>query len=121
MISLTVACSVGGPYPIVPKHTGDTPSPVLPNRRYRIITSLVYIRSIYYGPRSTIRSYQLNAVFFNPAVDAVIEPIPELCDDAPAYRPFAWGEFIAARVNDNYADLGAEDTQVSHFRVPAHG
>jgi isopenicillin N synthase-like dioxygenase len=59
--------------------------------------------------------------FFNPAVDAVIEPIPELCDDAPAYRPFAWGEFIAARVSDNYADLGAEDTQVSHFRVPAHG
>jgi len=59
--------------------------------------------------------------FFNPAVDMVIEPIPGLCDDAPAYRPFAWGEFIAARVNDNYADLGAEDTQVSHFRVAAAG
>ena len=59
--------------------------------------------------------------FFNPAVDTLIEPIRELCGGEPAYRPFTWGEFIAARVNDNYADLGAEDTQVSHFRLGAAG
>lgn len=59
--------------------------------------------------------------FFNPQLDAVIEPIVELCDEGPHYRPFTWREFIVARINDNYADLGAEDTQVSHFRVSAAG
>ncbi len=55
--------------------------------------------------------------FYNPELDAVIEPISELGEEGPRYRPFTWREFIQARVDDNYADLGAEDTQASHFRI----
>ncbi|MGH0037177.1 MAG: isopenicillin N synthase family dioxygenase [Myxococcota bacterium] len=55
--------------------------------------------------------------FFNPALDAVIEPIAELAGGAPRYRPFTWREFIRARIDDNYADRGVEDTQASHFRI----
>lgn len=55
--------------------------------------------------------------FFNPAMDAVIEPIADLGDEAPRYRPFTWREFIMARAQDNFADLAAEDTQASHYRI----
>jgi isopenicillin N synthase-like dioxygenase len=55
--------------------------------------------------------------FYNPAIDAVIEPIAELSGEGPRYRPFTWREFIQARIDDNYVDLGAEDTQASHFRI----
>ncbi len=54
--------------------------------------------------------------FLNPAIDAVIEPIAGLDGDA-RYRAFTWREFIQARIDDNYADLGTEDTQASHFRI----
>ncbi len=55
--------------------------------------------------------------FYNPPFDAVIRPIDELCEDGPRYRPFTWREFIQARIDDNFADPGVEDTQVSHFRI----
>ena len=55
--------------------------------------------------------------FYNPEVDAVIEPIAQLSSEGPAYRPYTWREFIVSRMNDNYADLGAADTQISHFRI----
>jgi isopenicillin N synthase-like dioxygenase len=55
--------------------------------------------------------------FANPDRDAIIEPVPELCVDGPHYRPVAWRAFIQARVDDNYADLGAEDTQMAQFRI----
>lgn len=55
--------------------------------------------------------------FYNPALDAIIEPIEELCDEGPRYRPFTWREFIQARIDDNYADLGQDDTQAAHFRI----
>jgi len=55
--------------------------------------------------------------FLNPTFDAVIEPIPELCDGNPQYHPFTWREFGIGRANDNYADLGAEDIQISKYRV----
>ena len=55
--------------------------------------------------------------FLHPSFDAVIEPIPELCEGAPRYRPFTWREFGIARANDNYADLGADDTQISDYRL----
>ena len=44
-------------------------------------------------------------------------PIAQLSSEGPAYRPYTWREFIVARMNDNYADLGAADTQISHFRI----
>ena len=55
--------------------------------------------------------------FFNPQVDAVISPIEELCDGAKHFRPFTWREFIQARIDDNFSDLGQADTQIDHFRV----
>jgi len=55
--------------------------------------------------------------FFNPPNDCVVEPIPDATDGAPRYRPFAFRDFIAARGADNYADLGADDTQISDFRI----
>ena len=55
--------------------------------------------------------------FGNPARDAIIEPLPELCAHGPHYRPVAWRAFIQARVDDNYTDLGADDTQMAQFRI----
>lgn len=55
--------------------------------------------------------------FFNPSHDCVVAPIPDVSDGAPRYRPFAFRDFIAARGADNYADLGADDTQISDFRI----
>ena len=52
-----------------------------------------------------------------PGYPQVIEPISELSDGHPRYRPFTWKEFIQARVDDNFSDLGSEDTQASHFRI----
>lgn len=55
--------------------------------------------------------------FFNPPGNTTLAPLPALTNAPPAYRPFTWKEFIQARVTDNYADLGAPDTQISHYRV----
>ncbi|MFM7126063.1 MAG: 2OG-Fe(II) oxygenase family protein, partial [Actinomycetota bacterium] len=57
--------------------------------------------------------------FANPSRETTVEPVAELCDDGPRYRPFAWREFMAARAYDNFKDLGADDTQVTDFRVGA--
>ncbi|MEE3328935.1 MAG: 2OG-Fe(II) oxygenase family protein [Myxococcota bacterium] len=55
--------------------------------------------------------------FYNPAYTQIIQPIAGLTAEEPRYRPFTWKEFIQARVDDNFADLGSEDTQASHFRI----
>lgn len=55
--------------------------------------------------------------FYNPKRDAVLEPLSALSDDPAVYRPFTWKEFIKARVDDNFADLGTDDTQIDHYRV----
>ncbi len=55
--------------------------------------------------------------FLNPSFDAVIEPIPELCEGPPRYRSFTWREFGIGRASDNYADQGVDDIQISNFRV----
>lgn len=53
--------------------------------------------------------------FANPSGSTLIEPIPELAGDAPRYRPFAWGEFMRGRTDDNYADLGTDDIQIAAY------
>jgi isopenicillin N synthase-like dioxygenase len=55
--------------------------------------------------------------FANPTRDAVVAPLPELVEAGPRYRPFPWREFMAARTYDNFSDLGAEDAQVTDYRV----
>lgn len=55
--------------------------------------------------------------FSNPSRDCMVAPIPDVADGPARYRPFSWREFIAARGADNYADLGADDTQISDFAI----
>ena len=38
---------------------------------------------------------------------------------AARYRSFGWKEYIAGRMQDNFADYGVEDIQISHFKVGA--
>ena len=59
--------------------------------------------------------------FLNPARDAVIEPIAELAHGAPSYAPFAWSAYMRARNDDNFADLGAADAQISDYRTDQIG
>jgi isopenicillin N synthase-like dioxygenase len=55
--------------------------------------------------------------FANPPRAAIVAPLPELSGTGPRYRPFEWREFMAARAYDNFADVGAEDTQVTDYRI----
>jgi isopenicillin N synthase-like dioxygenase len=55
--------------------------------------------------------------FSNPSRESIVEPVAELCEGEPRYRPFAWREFMAARAYDNFTDLGVDDTQVTDFRI----
>ena len=55
--------------------------------------------------------------FYNPSFQQIIEPIPGIGEAQSHYRSFTWQEFIQARVDDNFSDLGDEDTQASHFRI----
>lgn len=58
--------------------------------------------------------------FLHPARDAVVEPIRELLvDEAARYRAFEWRAYMRARTDDNYTDLGADDTQISDYLVDA--
>ena len=79
------------------------------NGRYRAAVHRVL-------PMTASRRFSI-PLFSNPDREAVIEPVPELCDGSPRYRAFAWREFSAARAYDNFADLGAEDTQVTDFLI----
>ncbi len=54
--------------------------------------------------------------FFNPRIDAVVEPVDELVTGTPAYRSFVFRDFINARGADNYADAGVDDVQITDYR-----
>jgi isopenicillin N synthase-like dioxygenase len=81
------------------------------NDRYRAAVHRVL-------PMTTSRRFSI-PYFLNPPRDSVIAPVPELCADGVRYRPFAWREFMDARAYDNFVDTGAEDAQVTDFRVTA--
>jgi isopenicillin N synthase-like dioxygenase len=55
--------------------------------------------------------------FSNPGRETIVEPVAELCEGNPRYRPFGWREFMAARAYDNFTDLGVDDTQVTDYRM----
>ncbi len=55
--------------------------------------------------------------FSNPPRHTMVEPLAELLEGDAAYRRFDWTEFSRARADDNYADLGAADSQISDYRV----
>jgi isopenicillin N synthase-like dioxygenase len=52
--------------------------------------------------------------FLNPQRDAVIEPIAALAS-TPRYRSFSWRSYMQARTDDNFTDLGADDTQITDY------
>ena len=49
--------------------------------------------------------------------DCVIEPIADVAAGAPVYRSFVFRDYIDARSADNYADAGADDSQISDFAM----
>lgn len=55
--------------------------------------------------------------FSNPPRDCIIAPIDVLLRGLPCYRQFSWREFIKGRANDNFADYGVDDIQISNFRI----
>lgn len=55
--------------------------------------------------------------FSNPPRDATVAPISALCEGGARYHSFAWREFMDARAYDNFADLGADDAQVTDYRI----
>ncbi len=55
--------------------------------------------------------------FYNPPRDATIEPIAELADGTPTYKPFSFRTYIDARTADNFADAGAEDAQIADYAI----
>ena len=84
------------------------------NDRYRAAVHRV-------EPMTTQSRYSI-PFFSNPPRQCVIEPIPELAGDGPRYRSFTWKEFIRGRAEDNFADYGVDDIQISHFAIdPAEG
>jgi len=60
--------------------------------------------------------------FSNPPRDARLAPLASVLSAAgttPVYRDFRWAEYIAGRAQDNFADHGVEDIQISQFKVVA--
>ena len=49
----------------------------------------------------------------------MIEPIAALAQPDARYRSFTWKEFIRGRAEDNFADYGVDDIQISHFAIDA--
>jgi len=56
--------------------------------------------------------------FFNPAADAVVEPLEELVgeEDPPKYSAYSWGDFFRAKLSGNYRKKDVENLQIEHFR-----
>jgi isopenicillin N synthase-like dioxygenase len=67
-------------------------------------------------PMTTHDRYSI-PFFSNPPRDCVIEPIPALANGRDRYRSFTWREFIRGRADDNFADYGVDDIQISHFAI----
>lgn len=55
--------------------------------------------------------------FFNPSRSAVIEPIAELSGTSARYAPFVWRDYMRARTEDNYEDIGADDAQITDYAI----
>ncbi|NCF31957.1 MAG: hypothetical protein GWP50_00130 [Proteobacteria bacterium] len=65
--------------------------------------------------RSTTGRYSV-PFFFQPKVDAMIEPWLSPGERAH-YQSFSWQQYIRGRVTDNFADYGVEDIQIERYRV----
>ncbi len=64
-------------------------------------------------PMTTDRRFSI-PYFGNPARNAHIAPLPEL-SPVPRYDSFNWSDFMRARTQDNFEDLGTADAQISDY------
>jgi len=55
--------------------------------------------------------------FYQPNFETLIAPLATLGE--PVYHSFICREFIQGRIDDNYTDLGGEDTQIEKYRIIA--
>jgi len=55
--------------------------------------------------------------FLHPPRNKILAPIDVLSNGQPKYRPFPWREYIRARDNDNYKEIGAADKQITDYRI----
>jgi len=55
--------------------------------------------------------------FSNPVRTSVIAPIPDVADGPAKYREFVWRDHMRARTDDNFRDLGADDTQITDYLI----
>jgi len=53
--------------------------------------------------------------FLNPPRGTVVEPVAELAAGAPRYRSFLWSDYMRARSDDNFEDIGVDDAQITDF------
>ena len=67
------------------------------------------------GPMSDSARFS-TPYFFNPKNDAVLKPLSKLSAEPPVYQSFKWRDYIKARVDDNYSDMGDDDIQINRFR-----
>jgi isopenicillin N synthase-like dioxygenase len=57
--------------------------------------------------------------FLHPSRDAIVEPLAELSTGGALYRPFSWREYMRARTDDNFTDLGVDDAQITDYLIAA--
>jgi len=65
-------------------------------------------------PMTNSERYSI-AYFLNPRRDAMLEPIDGLSGEPPRYRRFTWREYMQGRNDDNFADAGDDDVQISRY------
>jgi isopenicillin N synthase-like dioxygenase len=56
--------------------------------------------------------------FFNPASDAIVEPLEELVseENPPRYSAYSWGDYFTTKLNGNFKSLDVDNLQIAHFR-----
>lgn len=87
---------------------GDTMQ-VWSNDRYRAAVHRV-------TPMTASERYSI-PYFLNPRRDAMLEPISSLGIQPPHYKSFTWREYVQGRNDDNFADAGHDDVQISRYRI----
>ncbi|XP_066386675.1 jasmonate-induced oxygenase 2-like isoform X2 [Miscanthus floridulus] len=56
--------------------------------------------------------------FFNPARDAIVEPLEELVseENPPRYSAYSWGDYFSTKLNGNFKRLDVDNLQIADFR-----
>ena len=57
--------------------------------------------------------------FSNPARGTSIAPIAEIAGSTPKYCEFVWSDYMRARTDDNFEDLGVDDAQITDYLIEA--